>query len=142
MSLIKFNNNPSPFDSIFNDFFEGELLPGRPQTGGSTPAANIRETEKGFHVELASPGMTKGDFKIEVDEDLLTIRSEKKSESENNEERYTKREFNYTSFVRSFRLPEQVDADNISANYSDGILKLEIPKMEVETKKVREIEIK
>lgn len=147
MSLIKVRTNDAtqanPFQNLFNDFFEGEFLPGRPaMRSGSTPSANIQETEKAYHIELASPGMVKKDFKIEVDEDLLTIRSEKESKKEEEGTRYTKREFNYTSFVRSFRLPEEVDAENISASYTDGILKLEIPKKEIEAKKVRSIDIK
>ncbi len=152
MSLIRFKTQDqaqNPFETVFNDFFEGEFLPGRRhQASGSVPAANIKETEKAYHVELASPGMSKADFKIELDEDLLTIRSEKeikneeKSEKEENGTRYTKREFNYTSFVRSFRLPEEVDAENISARYENGILQLEIPKKELEVKKARQIEIK
>ena len=118
-------------------------MPGRRNRAfGSMPAANIKETDKSYHVELASPGMNKEDFKIEVDEDLLTIRSEKESEKEETSSRYTKREFNFTSFVRSFRLPEEVDSENISAKYEGGILQLEIPKKVVEEKKVRSIDIK
>lgn len=146
MSLIKLRTNDpviSPFENMFNDFFEGEFLPNRRnRNSGSMPAANIKETEKSFLVELASPGMTKEDFKIELDEDLLTIRSERETEKEEKEIRYTKREFNYTSFVRSFRLPEEVDAEKITAKYEDGILQLEIPKKEIEEKKVRKIDIR
>lgn len=146
MSLIKVKTNDSvvnPFENLFNDFFEGEFLPQRKSRGyGSMPAANIKETEKSYHVELASPGMSKEDFKIELDEDLLTIRSEKEVQKEEEGTRFTKREFNYTSFVRSFRLPEEVDAENISAKYENGILALEIPKKEIEAKKIRKIDIK
>lgn len=146
MSLIRFKTNDamlSPFENIFNDFFEGEFLPTRRNRNfGSLPAANIKENEESFLIELASPGMTKEDFKIELDENLLTIRSEKESEKEEKENRYTKREFNYSSFVRSFTLPEEVDAENISATYAEGILKLEIPKKEIEVKKVRQIDVK
>ena len=146
MSLIKFRTNDpvlSPFENVFNDFFEGEFLPSRRNRNfGSLPAANIKETEGSFLVELASPGMTKEDFKIELDEDLLTIRSEKETEKEEKDTRYTKREFNFTSFVRSFRLPEEVDAEKITAKYEDGILQLEIPKKEIEEKKIRKIDIK
>ena len=146
MSLIKFRTNDpvmSPFENVFNDFFEGEFLPSRRnRNSGSLPAANIKETEKSFLVELASPGMTKEDFKIELDEDLLTIRSERETEKEETETRYTKREFNYTSFVRSFRLPEEVDAEKITAKYEEGILQLEIPKKEIQEKQVRKIDIK
>jgi len=146
MSLIKVRTNDSaanPFENLFNDFFEGEFLPQRKNRSfGSMPAANVKETEKAYHVELASPGMKKEDFKIELDEDLLTIRSEKEVQKEEKDTRFTKREFNYTSFVRSFRLPEEVDAENISAHYENGILALEIPKKELEAKTVRKIDIK
>lgn len=148
MSLIKVRTNDaaqstSPFQNLFNDFFEGEFLPARPfMRSGSVPAANIQETEKAYHIELASPGMSKKDFKIEVDEDLLTIRSEKETEKEEENTRFTKREFNFTSFVRSFRLPEEVDSEKITASYKDGILSLEIPKKEIAAKKVKKIDIK
>merc|ERR1712157_88366 len=104
MSLIKFRTNPThtnSFDSLFNDFFEGEFFPRSFGHKGTMPAANIKETENGFHVELAVPGMEKKDFNIEINEDLLTIRSEKKNEKEEKGDKYTKREFNYASFVRS-----------------------------------------
>jgi len=145
MSLIKFNSakNPYGLDTFFNDFFEGETFPQKRMKGGSLPAANIRETDTSFHIELAARGMKKDDFKIELSEDLLSIRTEKKSQSEETEGKYTKREFNYTSFVRSFRLPEEVDVEKIVAEYEDGVLSLEIPKMEVEQKsKTRQIAIK
>jgi len=147
MSLIKFRTNPAQaanFDSFFNDFFEGEFFPKSLNSkGGSLPAANIRETEKGFHVELAAPGMKKKDFNVELNDDLLTIRTEKQDEKEEKDGKYTKREFNYSSFVRSFRLPEEVDIDGIEASYTDGVLSLEIPKKELEeTKKVKQIEIR
>lgn len=134
----------SPLDSFFNDFFEGEFFPARTgaQRNGTLPAANIKETEKAYLVELAAPGMKKEDFKIELNDDLLSIRSEHKQEKEETNDRYTKREFNFTSFVRSFRLPEEVDAEKIGATYRDGILNIEIPKQENKVKeKVREISI-
>lgn len=145
MSLIKFNRAPSifdPFDSIFNDFFEGEMLPRRTSRSANVPSANIKETETGFEVELAVPGMKKEDFDIEVNEDLLSIRAEQKSETTDENEKFTKREFNYSSFVRSFRLPENVEADKIKAGYKEGILHLEIPKTKVdENPKLRKIAI-
>lgn len=145
MSLIKFRPNDPlmrPLDSFFNDFFEGEFFPNRAVRNASVPAANIKETEKAYHVELAAPGMKKEDFKVELNDELLSIRAESKQEKEEKNERYTKREFNYTSFVRSFRLPEEVDAENIKAAYNEGILNIEIPKVEATVKnKVREISI-
>lgn len=147
MSLIKFKSHPTQnhsFNSFFNDFFEGEFIP--KNTGfknGSVPAANIKETNDGFYVELAAPGMDKGDFNIELNEDLLSIRSEKSSSKDEETSKYTKKEFSYASFVRSFRLPEHVDAENIKASYVNGILQLEIPKLEIEEKaKIKQIEIK
>lgn len=147
MSLVKFNARKpqmSPLDSIFNDFFEGEFFPSRSAglRNGNVPAANIKETEKAYLVELAAPGMKKEDFKIELNDDLLSIRAEHKQEKEETNDRYTKREFNFASFVRSFRLPEEVDVEKIGATYRDGILNIEIPKNEVKMKeKVREISI-
>ena len=147
MSLIKFNTaRPAgdPFNAIFNDFFEGEFYPRRPNgaRNSSLPAANIKEVENAFHIDLAAPGMKKDDFKIKLDENLLTIRTEKKDTNEENVERYTKREFNYTSFVRSFRLPKDVNHEEIAASYENGILRLSIPKLAEEKMNKREIAVK
>lgn len=145
MSLVKFRNAAvsNPFDALINDFFEGEFLPRHSHNrAGSLPATNIREDEKSFYVELAAPGMKKDDFKIELNENLLSIRTENKESREERKDRYTKREFNYTSFVRSFRLPEDVNIESIAASYVDGILSLEIPKVETPEKtKVRQIAV-
>jgi len=145
MSHIKFKQQTptrNNFDNFFNEFFEGEFKPRKVARTSSVPAANVKETKKEFHVELAAPGMVKEDFKIELNVDLLTIRAEKSEDKEKKEERFTKREFNFTSFERSFRLPENIDFEKINAKYEGGILTLEIPKMEVEEEaKVRQIAI-
>lgn len=101
-------------------------------TGGSLPAVNIRETADSFEVEMAAPGMSKKDFKIELDNNLLSIHSEKKQEDESKEGgRFTKKEFSYQSFQRSFTLPKEVvDDDKIQATYDNGVLRLTIPKKE------------
>lgn len=101
-------------------------------SGSSIPAVNVRESQDSFEVEMAAPGMAKKDFRIELDNNLLTISSEKKNENEHKEgERYTKREFSYQSFQRSFTLPKDVvDVDKIQARYEDGMLRLSIPKKE------------
>ncbi len=101
-------------------------------TNTTLPAVNIRETTENFEVEMAAPGMTKDDFKIELDGNQLTISSEKKSQQENNEDiNYSRKEFSYQSFQRSFQLSrEAVDADNIQAKYENGVLHLTIPKRE------------
>lgn len=101
-------------------------------TGTSLPAVNIRETADSFEVEMAAPGMNKKDFRIELENNLLTISSEKQQESEQKEgERFIKKEFSYQSFRRSFTLPKEVvDDDKINARYENGVLYLTIPKRE------------
>ncbi|HEY8404224.1 MAG TPA: Hsp20/alpha crystallin family protein [Flavobacteriales bacterium] len=119
------NRNNSLFfdDQIFRDFFSDVW------SGGSImPATNIKETDNGYMIELAAPGLDKSDFKIRVDNNMLEISSEKSQESNQEEERYTRREFHYSSFKRSWTLPETVDTDAISANYVNGVLNVSLPK--------------
>ena len=136
MSLIKRNELFPTMNSFFDDLFTRELwnwgLSNHSATNTTIPAVNIRETKDNFEVEMAAPGMTKNDFKVELDGNLLTIRSERQSEQKSNEEsRYTKQEFSYQSFVRSFQLSKDVvDADKIEARYENGVLQLLIPKKE------------
>ncbi len=92
------------------------------------PAVNIAEGEAAYVMEVAIPGMKKDDFKVEVKEGILTISAESKSEKEEKDTRYTRREFSYSSFSRSFWLPDNIKADEIEANYHEGLLKLTIPK--------------
>lgn len=98
------------------------------------PSVNITENGKEFRIELAAPGMSKNDFKVNVEDNVLTISAEKEEEKNDKNERYTRREFSYRSFTRSFRLPAEVRSENIEGKYEDGILKLSIPKKE-ESKK-------
>ena len=128
MSLIKRNN--LLFPSLMNDLFKPEFLSGLENLNTATPAVNIKENEGNFELELAIPGFKKEDFNIELDNDVLTISSEVKKESDANDENYTRREFSFSSFRRSFTLPETVDNGKINANYEDGILKLTLPKRE------------
>jgi HSP20 family protein len=101
-------------------------------TNTTIPAINIAETPDNFEVEMAAPGMTKNDFRVELDGNRLTISSEKNEEKELKEgERYTRKEFSYQSFQRTFQLPRDVvDADKIEAKYENGVLHLIIPKKE------------
>ena len=101
-------------------------------TGTTIPAVNIKETANAFEVEMAAPGMTKKDFKIELDSNVLTITSEKNMEQEQKDgERYSRKEFAYQSFQRTFTLPKEVvDDDKIEARYENGVLYLVIPKKE------------
>lgn len=135
MNLVSRKNDPwfsSFFDDLFTPNWVGELR-NRKDFGVSVPAVNIKETKENFHVELAVPGKKKEDFNIEIDHDILTISSEEKKEHEEKDEegRYTRREFGYSSFKRAFTLPENIDAKNINAKYEEGILKIDLPKKDV-----------
>ena len=124
------------FDNLFNDNFISDRLVSR------VPAVNISETEKSFKIEMAAPGLDKSDFKINVDKNLITISAEKKEESVSEEKLYSKKEFNYSSFSRSFTLPETVDYSNIEAAYEGGILILTVGKKEDAIIAKRLIEVK
>lgn len=126
-----------------SDFFNEDFFPTFNRNAGNLPAVNIREDEKAFYLELAVPGMNKKDFRIEVKDDVLTISSEQKEEKQEESEGYRRKEFSYRSFCRSFYLPEDVNSEKIGAAYKDGILNVEIPKLEEEKKKerIREISI-
>ncbi|MAY83040.1 MAG: heat-shock protein Hsp20 [Flavobacteriales bacterium] len=134
MTLVKFKDN---FPSFLDEFFGGDIFDSMQRTssiGNSLPAVNIKQTESGFHLELAAPGKKKEDFKIELDNNVLSISSENKFEKNENEEKYTRREFSYSSFRRTFTLPDSVDAEGISASYNEGVLNIDIPKMKEEKK--------
>jgi HSP20 family protein len=147
MTLVKFNpdnrNNSSllpgfndVFDSIFNDTFFSDRMTSR------VPAANISESEDHFHVELAAPGLKKEDFKINLDRNVLNISVERQNEQDNTQKNYSKREYSYSSWVRSFTLPESANAEQIEAAYTNGILTIDIAKREEAKAVRRQIEIK
>ena len=136
-SLVKRNES---FPSLYNDFFRpwdslfdfngngGSLLNGLRTT--NVPAVNISENKGDYEVSLAVPGMKKEDFNIDVEGNMLTISAEREEKKEEKEDRYSRREFNYTSFSRSFSLPEGVNKDKIDASYENGLLTLTLPKTE------------
>ena len=145
MTLVKFNdkrnNSLLPgfndvFDSIFNDTFFNDRLITR------VPAVNISESENNYHVELAAPGLKKDDFKLNLEGNNLTISVEQSSDHNDNQKNYSKREYSYSSFVRSFTLPESADESQINASYNDGILRIDIAKREEAKMVRRQIEIK
>jgi HSP20 family protein len=151
-SLIKRNRNFLPSFSRFwddDDFFNRNLLnwatSNFSDAGSTLPAVNIKETDNSYEVEMAAPGMKKEDFKIELDNNLLTISSEKTEEQQEGgeKEKYSRREFSYQSFQRSFSLPKEVvDEDKIEAHYREGVLHLSIPKKEkAKQKPPRKIQI-
>lgn len=118
------------FPTLLNDFMGPDWLGGTQKWNPTLPKVNIRDEAEGFELELAVPGMKKEDFKIEVDSDVLTISSERKDETQEKSEHYTRREFFQSSFKRAFTLPDSVDGSKIDATYEDGILKLALPKKE------------
>lgn len=130
MSLIKRADWPSlmngPWLSDFFDndrYFDADWL--RKQ---SMPAVNVKESEKDFEIEVAAPGFSKKDFNVAIEKGVLTISSERKEEKEQKEKNYTRKEFSYNSFSRSFTLPENVNEEDIRASYMDGILRLNVAK--------------
>lgn len=144
MTLVRFSNN---YPSVFHRFFENDLFDWSNQNFSNTnttlPSVNIKESNDDFEVEVAAPGFSKNDFKIELNHHLLTISSEKQIENETKEnQHFTKREFSYQSFNRSFTLPNTTDNEKIGAKYEDGILRITIPKKEeVKPKPARQISI-
>src|SRR5256714_3702956 len=136
MSLTRRNDFFPSVPSLFNDLFTKDIWDWGQGNSSSTnttiPAINVKETNDNFEVEVAAPGMKKDDFKVELDGNMLTISSETKSEWEDKEgEKYTRREFSYQSFQRSFQLPRDVvDENKIQAKYDNGVLHLVIPKKE------------
>ena len=138
--------NESYFPSIFDKFWNNELMDwdysNFSSTNTSLPAVNVHETDNDFIIELAAPGMSKKDFKINFNNNILSISSEIKNEKDETKGNYTRREFSYQSFKRSFTVPENmVNGDKITAKYNDGILNVILPKRE-EMKPQPEREIK
>lgn len=130
MALIKWNRGGVPsMSDVFENFFNtdvGNILSER----GSLPSVNVKETKEDYRLEVAAPGLNKEDFNLQIDNNVLTISAQKEEKKEEKEEQYNRREFSYTSFSRSFTLPEVVDYDKIDAKYKDGILEICIPKKE------------
>jgi HSP20 family protein len=147
MSLIKWRN-PSDLMPAFpnwvdNFFRDDDFFANRWTREMTVPAVNVQETDKDFRLEVAAPGMKKEDFKLEIKEGMLYISAETKKEKEEKDEGYTRREFSYSTFSRSFWLPENVKADDIKATYKEGILNISLPKVKVEKKApAKMIEIK
>ena len=130
MSLIKRKHThrfPSIFDELMTpDWFGGFAVN---ETTKSLPAVNIKESDVDFTVQVAAPGLKKEDFNIELDNDMLTISSEVKQEQEAQNEKFTRKEFAYHAFKRSFTLPETIDKEGINAGYESGVLVVSLPKL-------------
>ncbi|MAO97433.1 MAG: heat-shock protein [Flavobacteriaceae bacterium] len=118
MNIIKRTNYPIMFDEFFNDFFNVKPM--------SVPPHNIMETENDFQIEFSVPGSNKKDFEIEVENDNIKII--KKKEDLDTTNNYSRQEFNYSFFEKSFYLPESIDQSKISSKYDNGILRISLPK--------------
>jgi len=141
--LARINRNfvPAYWDDFFNDRFYRNFHTATSQN--PTPAVNVVEEDQAFKIEMAVPGVSRKDFHIEVEDDVLTISTEKKESKKDQQSNYLRREFNYQSFKRSFQLPETVDQDSIQATHESGILSVILSKKEeVLQKAPKQIEVK
>ncbi|OQP63864.1 heat-shock protein Hsp20 [Niastella vici] len=136
MSTKELAKRSEMFPAFFDDFFRpwNDWMGMGKGKSLTTPAVNISETKDHFEISVAAPGLKKDDFNIDVEENMLTISCEKEEKKEEKDERYTRKEYNYTSFSRSFTLPEEVIKEKIEAVYQDGVLRITLPKTE-QTKK-------
>ena len=130
MTLVRSNTGLIP--SLLEDLFESDYFkkPTMMQAGLTVPAVNIKETPEQYVIEMAAAGMKKEDFQINLERNVILISSEKTTENteESKDQNYTRKEFNYSSFSRSFVLPEAANREDINATYVDGVLKVVIPK--------------
>ena len=147
MTMLKFKNEtparsahvfPTAND-FFNDLFDGMIT--NDFKRWNTPSVNIVENDEQFKMQLAAPGFTKEDFKISVNDNTLTISAEKKSETNESTERFTRKEFSFNRFSRSFTLTEMVNVEGINASYENGIMLVTLPKLESAKPKSREIKV-
>ena len=129
MSLVKFNRSRFPdWNSFFDGFFDDDRFTPSFNPSTVTPATNIEEKEDAFVISMAVPGLKKEDFDVIIDNNILTISSQQESTTEDNEKNYSRKEYSFSSFKRSFTLPKNVKDDQISASYENGELVLTLPK--------------
>lgn len=143
MTLIrKFNDNYPTFRTWMDDIFDSVDTSVNRFSTASMPSVNVLEQEDAFKIEFAAPGLTKDDFKINLDNNILTVQSEKEQNEEESKDNYTRKEFNYSSFKRTFTLPDSANSDKVSAEYKNGILTINVAKKEeAKVKPARAIEI-
>jgi HSP20 family protein len=136
--------NYQTLPSLIDEFFNHELPYSwnRKWANSSMPAVNIAENNDEYRIDVAAPGLNKADFKLNLENNVLTISASKEEKKEDENEKYTCKEFNYSSFSRSFTLPESVDSEKISAEHKDGVLMIHVPKLEhAKVKPAKEIAI-
>jgi HSP20 family protein len=133
MSSVKYNshNGLEGFENFFDTFFNNNLTDVIGSDNNiSQPSVNVIETDDDYRIEVAAPGLGKEDFDVNIEDDSLIISAELKKEEAKSTDKYTRREFNYSSFKRSFNLPDTVNTENIAAAYDSGVLTLTLPKRE------------
>lgn len=133
MNLVKFNPTVpgnSLFDEFFNNFFETRFPETKMKPRFSEPLINVYEEKDAFKMELAVPGLTKDDIKIDIENDQITIQASKEHKEETDEKNFSRKEFYFGQFTRTFFLPESVDRDHIQASFENGILHVEMKKKE------------
>jgi HSP20 family protein len=140
-TILKRNQLPVFFDDFLGDVFNTNKMSFKTAFASTTPAINIKESDTVYQIELAAPGMEKSDFKISIDQDLLSISTEKPEEKTENAEKYNRKEFGYLLFKRSFTLAElKIETEKIEAKYEAGVLIITVPKkVEQENKTVKAI---
>ncbi len=143
-TLVKRNSSFPTANTLFDDFFSKDVFDWSDKNfatiGSNLPSVNLKETDNKLEVDLAAPGMKKEDFKVEIDNNMLMISSERKEEKEETRKKdnYVRKEFNYQSFCRTFTLPEYIDESKVEASYKDGILHIDIAKKENGKKKAHQ----
>ncbi|MBC8111247.1 MAG: Hsp20/alpha crystallin family protein [Verrucomicrobia bacterium] len=145
MTLVKWNQPNPNLNHLVGNFFGKDFVHdvfGRDFVSNAVPAVNVKENNENYTVEVAAPGLKKEDFHVELHNNLLTISANVKKENHENTDKYTRREFSYSAFQRTFTLPNHVASDKIDAKYVDGVLHLVLPKKEeAKEKPARKIEI-
>lgn len=143
MSLLKRNNGGLvPFRSLVADLLGNDgFLDSTIWNRNWVPAVNIAENDKAYEIEVAAPGMRKNDFKVKIENGMLNISAERKEETEEKKKNYSRQEYSYNSFSRSFTLPDDVKEDGIVAHYEDGVLTLSIAKKAATVSKAKEIAV-
>ena len=144
MTLVNFNRRPleASFNNLVDDLFsEFPVIYKNGRKSNDFTPVNIRETEKGYKIEVVAPGFDKSDFKISLDDQLLTVSAEKKSEAAEETEKVIRNEYQYRSFRRSFTLGDKTDGSTIDAKYVNGVLTLNLPKKEEVKPSIKQINI-
>jgi HSP20 family protein len=147
MTLVKFNrpvvrNNSPIMRNLFNEFFEG--LPYQDfnlQSNAKSALVNISEDEKSYDLTFSVPGFKKEEFKIEIEDQMLVVSGEHQENKESNDKNYTRKEFSFQNFKRSFTLPENADTDHIEARFENGILHVSLHKKVEEKREAKKIEV-